>query len=80
MSNEMEKYLSSLSEEELNELIRSQKLDVLRQRRNMLLAETDWWVLADRNPTDEQLRYRQALRDITETYQSLDDAVFPEKP
>jgi hypothetical protein len=52
----------------------------LRVERDRLIAETDWWVLPDRTPTDEQLAYRQALRDITNTYSSLDDVVWPEKP
>ena len=52
----------------------------LRQVRDLKLAETDWWVLPDRTPTQEQLDYRQALRDITNTYQSLDTVVCPIKP
>jgi hypothetical protein len=57
-----------------------EKLDTLREIRNIKLAETDWWVLPDRTPTDEQLAYRQALRDITNTYNSLEDVVWPTKP
>lgn len=56
------------------------QLDVLRSERNLKLAETDWWVLPDRTPTQSQLDYRQSLRDITNTYTSLDDVVWPEKP
>lgn len=52
----------------------------LRLKRNKLLAETDWWVLPDLSPTEEQLAYRQALRNITQTYTSLDDVVWPTKP
>jgi len=52
----------------------------LRAERNALLSSTDWWVLPDRTPTQEQLDYRQALRDITNTYQSLDTVVWPTKP
>lgn len=52
----------------------------LREERDRLIAETDWWVLPDRTPTDAQLAYRQALRDITNTYSSLEDVVWPEKP
>jgi hypothetical protein len=52
----------------------------LRSKRNLKLAETDWWVLPDRTATQAQLDYRQALRDITETYTSLDDVVWPTKP
>ena len=36
----------------------------LRAIRNQLLASTDWWVLPDRTPTQAQLDYRQALRDL----------------
>jgi hypothetical protein len=30
--------------------------------------------------TDDQIAYRQALRDITDTYTSLEDVVWPTKP
>jgi len=36
----------------------------LRDRRNLLLQQTDWWVLPDRTATPAQLAYRQALRDL----------------
>jgi hypothetical protein len=36
----------------------------MRSTRNLLLQETDWWVLPDRNATPAQLAYRQALRDL----------------
>lgn len=52
----------------------------LRFRRNTLLTETDWWASSDLTMTAEQTAYRQALRDITETYTSLDDVVWPTKP
>lgn len=39
----------------------------LKTERNRLLAETDWWMLADQNPTPEQKAYRQALRDLPNT-------------
>ena len=55
-------------------------LNELREKRNSLIAETDWWVLPDRTPTHEQLDYRQALRDITNTYNNLNDVVWPTKP
>ena len=54
--------------------------EALREKRNQMLAETDWWVLPDRTATDEQTAYRQALRDITDTYSSLDTVVWPTKP
>jgi|11BtaG_2_1085332.scaffolds.fasta_scaffold07697_3 MarR-like DNA-binding transcriptional regulator SgrR of sgrS sRNA len=52
----------------------------LRHVRNNVLSETDWWMMPDRTATDEQIAYRQALRDITDTYTSLDDVVWPTKP
>ena len=64
----------------IEELRPAQQLRRLRAERDMLLAQTDWWVMPDRTATQAQLDYRQALRDITETYTSLDDVVWPEKP
>ena len=52
----------------------------LQSARTAMLSDTDWWVLPDRNPTQAQLTYRQALRDITDTYASLEEAVWPTKP
>ena len=40
------------------------KFELLREKRNQLLEQTDWWVLPDRTPTQSQLDYRQALRDL----------------
>lgn len=62
------------------ELTQEQKLESLRAVRNRRLAETDWWASSDLTMTEAQTAYRQALRDITETYTSLDDVVWPEKP
>lgn len=56
------------------------KLAGLRDARDARIAETDWWVLPDRTPTQAQLDYRQALRDITLSYTSVEDVVWPEKP
>ena len=55
-------------------------LSALRAERNQRLANTDWWVMPDRTATQAQLDYRTALRDITNTYTSLDDVVWPEEP
>ena len=62
------------------ELDAAEPLKLLRAERNRRLSETDWWVLPDRTATQAQLDYRQALRDITNTYTSLDDVVWPTKP
>ena len=55
-------------------------MESLREERNRLLVQTDYWALSDRTMTTEQAAYRQALRDITNTYTSLDDVVWPDKP
>ena len=63
--------------EEANDIL------LLRFERNKLLAETDYWIFSDTaTATQAQLDYRQALRDITKTYESMDDAGFswPTKP
>lgn len=39
-------------------------LDLLRVERNKLLAQTDWWAVPDRTMTQQQIAYRQALRDL----------------
>jgi hypothetical protein len=64
------------------ELTAAEPLEALRAERNRLLAETDWWASSDLTMTDEQTAYRQALRDITNTYSSMDDEgfAFPTKP
>ena len=65
---------------EVEAVIAAAPLNALREERNRRIAETDWWVLPDRTPSEAQLAYRQALRDITNTYTSFDDVVWPEKP
>ena len=61
-------------------LIAAEPLRQLRAERDRLIAQTDWWASSDLTMTAEQTAYRQALRDITETYSSLDDVVWPTKP
>lgn len=63
-----------------DELIAAQPMKDLRAERDRRLAETDWWAVADRTMTAEQTQYRQMLRDITVSYSSLDDVVWPTKP
>lgn len=53
-----------------------------RNRRNDLLAETDWWASSDHTMTAEQTAYRQDLRDITThaNWPNLADSDWPTKP
>ena len=67
-------------ETKLNELNAAEPLKLLRAERDRLIAETDWWASSDLTMTEEQIEYRQALRDITETFQNLDSVIWPDKP
>ena len=62
------------------ELDAAEPMKLLREERNRRIAETDWWALADLTMSQAQWDYRQALRDITKSYSSLDDVVWPTKP
>lgn len=62
------------------ELEAAQPLKELRAERDRRIVETDWWASSDLTMTQEQTDYRQALRDITLTYSSLEDVVWPTKP
>ena len=55
----------------------------LRQRRNALLAETDFYALSDVTMSDDMKTYRQELRDLPEgkdTVEKCNNATFPTKP
>ena len=51
----------------------------LREERNILLHDTDWWVLRG-SITEEQTSYRQALRDLPANTDDPADPTWPEKP
>ena len=68
------------SKTKLNELNELEPMKRLREERNRRIAETDWWASSDLTMSAERTAYRQALRDITKTYSSLDDVVWPDKP
>lgn len=67
-------------EHKRQEIIADGALRHLRMARDQLIVDTDWWMLPDRSPSEAQLTYRQALRDITKTYTSLDDVIWPIRP
>ena len=64
----------------IDELKAAEPMRLLREERNRLIAETDWWASSDLTITDAQKKYRQDLRDITKTATSLDDVSWPTKP
>lgn len=54
----------------------------VREVRDVLLRESDWASGEDvpQAVKDAWFPYRQALRDITDTYSSLEDVVWPTQP
>ena len=69
-------------EAKLVELNAALPMKILRDERNRRLQECDW-TQGDDVPTaikSAWTTYRQALRDITDTYTSLDTVVWPTKP
>jgi len=67
-----------------DEVIAAEPLNLMREIRNIKLAETDWVVTMHKelgtNIPTAMKTYRQALRDITDGATSLDDVTWPEKP
>tara|TARA_A100001391_G_scaffold79675_1_gene51720 strand:+ start:614 stop:946 length:333 start_codon:yes stop_codon:yes gene_type:complete len=67
-----------------SELESSESLRLLRLKRNEKLTESDWVVVRATETNTEIPQswktYRQALRDITQTYQSLDNVAWPSEP
>ena len=52
----------------------------LRQKRNRLIAETDYLALSDSTLTTEMSAYRQALRDLPANTTDPANPVWPVKP
>ena len=55
----------------------------LREKRNQLLVETDWYGMSDVAMDSDMTVYRQALRDITKQTPSddaLSNITWPKKP
>ena len=66
------------SKEHLDKLWTEMEIDVLREKRNKLLQESDYTALPDFPQRDKWILYRQALRDFPSIW--LPDRPFPEKP
>lgn len=54
--------------------------EMMRGKRNFLLAQTDIYGLSDRTMTAEMKNYRQKLRDLPSTQADPADIVWPTKP
>ena len=61
----------------------SDALQVIRAKRDKLIAETDYLALSDQTLSTEMSTYRQALRDITNgitTVEQANNVTWPTKP
>ena len=55
-------------------------INIFREKRNSLLAKTDWTASSDLTMSDEMKTYRQQLRDATEgldTVEKIEAYTFP---
>ena len=73
--------------DKVQELQNAEPMRLLRLERDRKLLETDWWCVSDRTPTQAQLDYRTALRDLpANSTPSLDEngnltgVTWPTKP
>ena len=58
-------------------------LKALRNKRNALLSETDWWGASDNTMTADQTKYRKDLRDLPsglDTVEKVANVTWPTKP
>jgi len=55
-------------------------LQNIREKRDALLKNTDWWGASDRTMTTAQTNYRQALRDLPANTVDVANPVFPTEP
>ena len=76
--------LTQPTEEEIqSEILRLEALvpwNELRNKRNQLLAETDYLALSDVTMSDEMRTYRQALRDLPANTSDPANPTWPTKP
>lgn len=53
---------------------------IMRERRDELIARTDWWASSDRTMTQAEIDYRQALRDVPAQAGFPHNVTWPTKP
>ena len=70
-------------EQAYNDAAPARALESLRQKRNALLKETDFYALSDVTMSDDMKTYRQNLRDLPDgkdTVEKCDNVTWPTKP
>ena len=56
------------------------KASDVRNERNKLLSDTDWWAVSDRTMTQAETDYRQALRDVPAQSGFPQNVTWPTQP
>jgi len=86
-ADEREQPTDQAIQAKITELQAEEPMRLLRLERNRKLSETDWWCASDRTPTQAQLDYRTALRDLPSTASpslnedgNLTGVTWPNKP
>ena len=77
---ELEKWVETDDGTTNPSLTSSEHLEILRIRRNQLLAETDIYGLSDVTMSDAMKTYRQALRDLPANTADPSNPTYPTKP
>ena len=72
------------TEQEVLDAVETGRMNLVRQQRDTLLTQCDWTQVADAPLTTQQkadwATYRQALRDLPQTYQTAASVVWPALP
>ena len=58
----------------ISESFRDVEWDEVRERRNLILKESDWRFMSDQSPSDEWITYRVFLRDLPQNHDNANDA------
>ena len=66
--------------EEIARLTSAQPMRLLRIERDKRLHDCDWWAASDLEITQDQIDYRQALRDLPETVVDPASPIWPTQP
>ena len=80
---EEEEKARDLEEQEWADGAPARRMVSLREQRNQLLVQTDWYGMSDVTMDSDMTVYRQALRDITKQTPSddaLSNITWPTKP
>ncbi|MDW2094114.1 tail fiber assembly protein [Vibrio sp. 1865] len=73
-----------IPQSEKDKIVTNAKWQLIREKRQPLIDQTDWTQMPDAQLTTEKksefANYRQSLRDLPQTYDNPDNVVWPEKP